>query len=240
MKNLIFVYIGYLLLASIHEAGHYLAGRACGFKILEFRVGIFRWEEAPGWGLTWKWPEPFSGAVKGVPNKPDRWLRFRFLLFILAGPAFNILAGVAVLGPTDRSTLNGTLALLSMASILMGLLNLLPMRKGKRKSDGFQIVDAIFGGQNFRRVRFAVTFLDSATTIRDLMHTEKWNEVKTLCEKLLAPSRNLTQDEGTDKIVSSLTAALELAHRNLTIGPAALEAALLPCEPVQQASAITG
>jgi len=71
------------------------------------------------------------------------------------------------------------------------------------------------------------------------MHTEKWNEVKTLCEKLLAPSRNITQDEGTDKIVSSLTAALELANRNLTSRPERPEALRLPCDEVQQASAIT-
>jgi hypothetical protein len=238
--NLIVIYLGYMFLVSIHEAGHYLAGRVCDFNISEFRVGILRWQKNSGWGFSWKWPDPLSGAVNGVPNQPDQWLRCRFLLFVLGGPVFNIFAGVAVLGPKDRSTLNGTLLLLSMASIVLGLLELLPMRKtGKRGSDGFQIVDAVFGGRHFRRFQFAAIAVDSVPTIRNLIHTKKWNELKTLSERLLASSRRIPQDQEIAEVVSDFTKVLGLANRKLANCSEQLEASPVKCDEVEQASAIT-
>jgi hypothetical protein len=233
-KNVIFIYMGYLLLVSIHEAGHYLVGRAFGFNISEFRVGMLRWQKTSGWGFSWKSPDLFSGTVNAIPNKPDQWLRCRLLMFVLGGPAFSILTGVAVLGPTDGSTLNGTLSLLAMASLLLGLLELLPVRTGKRKTDGFQIVDAVFAGQHFRRFRFAAIALDPLPAIRNLIQTKKWDELKTLSERLLADSRRFTQDQEVTKVVSDLTDILALANRKLTNCSERLQASPVKSGEVEQ------
>ncbi len=102
--------LGFALLVIIHEAGHFLVARLCGMRVDRFSVGFgpVLWSRRRGdteWALS---ALPLGGYVKiagmapGEEIRPDdrgayanhpAWRRF---LVILAGPAMNYVAAVAL------------------------------------------------------------------------------------------------------------------------------------------------
>ncbi len=110
MIGILLAVLAFGLLIVIHEAGHYLAARACGMRVERFSVGFgpVVWSRRRGdteWALS---AVPLGGYVKIAGMAPgesiepgDRtaygnqpaWRRF---LVIVAGPAMNYLLAVVM------------------------------------------------------------------------------------------------------------------------------------------------
>lgn len=76
----------------LHELGHVLAGRATGFRTFQLEIGHGREAfTARAWGFRWVFRAvPSGGRVLCATRNPD-WLRSRWTLLILGGPAMNAL-----------------------------------------------------------------------------------------------------------------------------------------------------
>src|SRR5437867_12499435 len=102
--------LGFGLLVVIHELGHFAAARLCGMRVERFSVGYgpVLWSRRRGeteWCLS---AVPFGGYVKIAGMAPGEEVRaadrsayanqpaWRRFLVILAGPAMNYAAAVAL------------------------------------------------------------------------------------------------------------------------------------------------
>ena len=97
-------YIGVFLLAEvIHELGHYLVGRICGFSCREFSIGMGpAILSIPLCGTRWKWrllPLGSSCDLEDFsrPRKGEKLAKLRRLAVILAGPGMNLLLALGLL-----------------------------------------------------------------------------------------------------------------------------------------------
>lgn len=91
-------YFGVFLLAEVvHELGHYLVGRLCGFTCSEFSIGMGpAILSVPLGGTRWKWgllPLGSSCELRDFvqSGKGEKLPKLRRLAVILAGPAVNLL-----------------------------------------------------------------------------------------------------------------------------------------------------
>lgn len=96
-------YVGVFLLAElVHELGHYLTGRLCGFSCSEFSIGVGpAVVSLPVGGTRWRWrllPLGSSCELREFarPRKGERLAKPRRLAVILAGPAANLLAALGL------------------------------------------------------------------------------------------------------------------------------------------------
>lgn len=114
----VFTYIGYVIVALIalmimivvHELGHYLAGKALGFKIDEFALGfgpaIFKRRSKKTGELFTIRPFPIGGFCafhgededgvedEGAFNKQKPWKR---LIVLFSGALFNFLSAIVII-----------------------------------------------------------------------------------------------------------------------------------------------
>lgn len=137
-------------LASIvvHEFGHWAAARLLGFRVHQFRAGGVVWSRSKGWHTKWTRKKFFTGGVLATPCKDHRFVRARWFLYTLAGPAANLLcACVLVLGlllPARTDIHYQDVATLGASvSVLVAIVNLIPMRATVPHSDGARLVDCL-------------------------------------------------------------------------------------------------
>lgn len=143
-----------LIVVLLHELGHAVAGLALGMKLRAFVVGPFQWRMFEGrWGFKFRPAGFFSagGATALVPTDPRQPASDRVCM-IAAGPFISLASGVLAL--CAAFTAPGQpwepawflLACLGTASVLVGLLNLVPFQTKSNYSDGAQISQILSGG----------------------------------------------------------------------------------------------
>ena len=135
------IYLLILGVTLVHELGHCLAGLMAGLEFDRIRVGPL--ELDPYKRLTWQWNR---GTVVGghalmLPKSASN-LRVRFAVYIAGGPIVNIACGVALLKvmPTGNSHFVGIAQLFVAGSFLVGIGNLVPLRRYGVSSDGMKLV----------------------------------------------------------------------------------------------------
>jgi hypothetical protein len=204
-------YAAYVFLVAVHETGHLVAGAACGFRTKEFRVGCLRWRG--GWGFDWRGINVLSGWVNMQLTRPDDALRLRRLLFVTAGPLANLVCA-ALLYPiaVHQSTSGGMAKYLFLGNILFAVVNLIPMKARKLKSDGLQILSTLFDQAGFEALRFHIRCQEAAPTLQELRDKDDWLGVKQLAEQLLSLSAEVRAEE---KVVKSLDTVLRFADSRL-------------------------
>ncbi|MEY2409279.1 MAG: hypothetical protein QOF48_1949 [Verrucomicrobiota bacterium] len=75
-----------------HEVGHALAARLAGFYVSHIEVGLGRkFLEFRLWGFRWLFRAVPVGGMAHAAPRDARWWRLRMTLFILGGPAANVL-----------------------------------------------------------------------------------------------------------------------------------------------------
>jgi hypothetical protein len=173
--------------------------------------------------MTWIWPHPFSGWVKGIPGEPDRALRLRLFLYIIAGPAASIAPALSVLSSGNPDFAKGVPAFLSAGSIGLGLLNLIPAKSGKSRSDGLRLVDTIFGRREIRRLHFFSSYLQAAPVLSQLLLANEWLEAKSRAERLLLLSEAVSESKERNAVTSAVKSILELAERGIASAACASE-----------------
>ncbi|NIK88747.1 Zn-dependent protease [Rhizomicrobium palustre] len=136
----VFVITAGPLLVLAHEGGHYAVARLIGWRVALFTWGGYTIRLRP-WRIRHGAP-PFSdawGAVVAVPTQESRW---GYIAVFAGGPAANL--AIALLSAVTASALETEAAaffwLLAALSLLAGVTNLFPWRKG---SDGAQIVSIL-------------------------------------------------------------------------------------------------
>jgi hypothetical protein len=131
----------YAVAVAVHEVGHVLAGGGVGWRARFVRVGPVCWtRRGKSWRLGWTprsgW---LTGKVETVLGPRDKW---RLVVFLLAGPAANIIlaavAGGIAAAPVWLLLRCGT-CLLSVISLYLGVLSLVPLRERGEASDGLNL-----------------------------------------------------------------------------------------------------
>lgn len=135
-----------LLSGAIHEAGHVLAGAACGFSFAWVRVGPF-WlrQEDRRWRLRFQPVSllSFDGASRVAPHRLG-FSRSRAIALVAGGPLLSLIcAGLALLAyrwPFDgHPFLRALLLDFSLISLAASLLSLMPFNAGPRLTDGYML-----------------------------------------------------------------------------------------------------
>ncbi len=142
VEFIIFV-VSFLLVVIIHEAGHLVMGLATGYKFVSFRIGPFAFIREDGkLKLRIFSVMGTAGQCLLMPPETDKPEDLPYFLYHFGGGLFNIISaavcGIAMLitGNKAADLALGTFALLSL---LLGIMNLLPMGKGTA-NDGTNIL----------------------------------------------------------------------------------------------------
>jgi hypothetical protein len=210
--NLCAIYLCYLCVIAVHEAGHWFAAKLCAFVPLEFRVGPICWLAGSGWGLQWRWHNLVTGWVLAQPTKRGRALRLRYLTFVLAGPLSNLLVS-AVIVSLDRgqTRLEGAAIFVAMFSLMMGVVNLLPFENKELRSDGLRVFD-ILSVRGFRKIRFAASYIDSKDELIAALRGHNFERAKLLSESVLEFAVESPQ---TEIMMKALRRILEIAEQGI-------------------------
>jgi hypothetical protein len=131
----------------IHESGHYLAGAALGQCCRRFVIGPVELARRAGaWTVRWIGIRR-AGLVDFVPSTFVRFRRRRAIC-VAGGPVASLLAGLvfALLSFHAQTSSLFWIWSYSVQWSLVGLLGLLPMRRGDARSDGYLLWELIRGG----------------------------------------------------------------------------------------------
>lgn len=132
----------------LHEAGHAAAGLARGMHAVAFGVGPFRAER--GGDGRWRWRR--GGGVRGIGGfaallpKGERGLsRADQMLFLLGGPAANLVTALVLLGLAAWLPLHAALVCVgaAMTAAMLGVWNLVPLHMAGWRSDGRGVLDLL-------------------------------------------------------------------------------------------------
>jgi hypothetical protein len=210
--NLCAIYLCYLCVIAVHEAGHWFAAKLCAFVPLEFRVGPIRWLSGSGWGLHWRWHNLVTGWVRAQPTKSRRTLRLRYLTFVLAGPLSNLFACAVILSlDRGQTRLEGAAIFVAMFSLMMGAVNLLPFENRELRSDGLCVFD-ILSARGFRKIRFAASYIDSKDELIAALRSHNFERAKVLSESVLVLAVESPQ---TENMMKALRRILEIAEQGI-------------------------
>lgn len=134
----------------LHEAGHALAGLATGRQLIGAGVGPLRLERGSG-GLRMRWARSVRGiggfaALLPVNGRGES--RLAEAVYLLGGPAANLVAAAAALAVLLLARPDGTVAQVALAStafsgVLIGAINLVPFRSQGWRSDGLGLLGLV-------------------------------------------------------------------------------------------------
>jgi hypothetical protein len=210
--SIVAIYLCLLCAIAIHETGHWVAAKACGFLPLEFRVGILRWLPKAGWGFQWRWANFASGWVRAQPTQGHRRFRLRYLSFVLAGPLFNIFACVAImLIDHGQTRLEGAAIFVVMFSWMIGVSSLVPFQHKMLRSDGLQVFD-VLSPSGFRRLRFVATYVDSKDELVAALRSQNFERARLLSESVLVFAVESPQ---TEDVMKALHRILEISEQGI-------------------------
>jgi hypothetical protein len=131
----------------IHEWGHYVAGAALGQCCRRFVVGPVEWaRRGRGWTVRWI-PIRQAGLVDLVPSTFGHFRLCRAIC-VAGGPLASLLAGLVFTGLSLRARTPSLFWIWCSCAqwALVGMMGLLPMRRGAARSDGYLLWELIRGG----------------------------------------------------------------------------------------------
>jgi hypothetical protein len=118
---------------AIHEVGHVLGGLAAGFRFVSLRIGPLQVDRPFLVSLQGRSRSGYSGWASMVPVRRDG-LSLRAAVFVLGGPAANVVSGTAAL---LLPSANGLFALaFASFSLALAVKELMPIRHRIAVSDG--------------------------------------------------------------------------------------------------------
>jgi len=149
--------VGLLLIIALHEGGHTVAGYLSGFRLQHLSVGPLKLQRTPeGWRAMRSPHGFFQGMSHSVPgpslhDAPDRVVRRGRAVRLVGGAAANVLSGGLALGLASILSGGGgatatALHALGLASIAVGVVNLVPFRTGGGMiTDGARLLPILRG-----------------------------------------------------------------------------------------------
>ena len=142
----VFYVVGFCVSVILHELGHLIFGRLSGYKFVSFRL------------LKWQWARDVSGQTKLIKGtglggtlgqclmEPcDDEKDFRFILYNLGGGIVNLITGAIFLALfifVDNKFIQASSYGISIAAFVLGITNLIPLKKGLVPNDGANVKEA--------------------------------------------------------------------------------------------------
>ena len=160
--------IAILMLVLSHEAGHWIAGRAVGWRCLRLRLGpLALVRSGRGWKLRWtRWE--VAGAVAFAPSGLEGY-RKADAIFTAGGPLASLvfpLLCAAIAWKARSAPMFWLFATLAQWSAL-GAFSLVPAGKGLVRSDGYWLLGLLRGGYEAdRRLRYMLVNMSHGTPMR--------------------------------------------------------------------------
>ncbi|PJJ97430.1 hypothetical protein CO641_10695 [Lysobacteraceae bacterium NML91-0213] len=155
--------LGLWLHVILHEAGHALAGRAAGMRVVALGIGRWRFERGGDGWRAWR-----GGSLAGiggfaalVPGRERGGGAPAQAMYLLGGPAANLATGGAAIAlaiafaTTLPAWIAGALLGLGASGLLLGAINLLPFRTHGWRSDGMGLADLLLGRPDARLLQRA-------------------------------------------------------------------------------------
>ncbi len=142
-----------LVVLTIHEAGHAVAGMAMKMRVCTFGVGPVLWSRWSGrWRLSISGRNVLrlTGLTQVVPTRLKTFRRDK-IVEVVGGPAATLISGGVALGFLLTAPGHAwapewnVLKLLVTLSLVAGLVNLVPFRMGRGHSDGAKLYQMIRG-----------------------------------------------------------------------------------------------
>ena len=128
------------LITLLHEAGHALAARACGWRVIVFAVRplAVRLPDRNIVFLGRRWHTRQSGWVLSVPARPAVATRGRFAIIVAAGPVVCLLLAIPLLAATTAPGRGAGLIACGFGVLALRscLFSLLPSAHPRGTSDG--------------------------------------------------------------------------------------------------------
>jgi hypothetical protein len=181
----ILLVLAVLLLAStfVHEAGHLLGGLLLGFGIESVRVGPIELRRQRGWAWAFSKADLAGGIVKAqfrtLPGPQAAW---RCAGFLIAGPLANLLVALTLAPLSSSPTLAGAFGgWLAIASLFVGIVNLIPLRTRTGRSDGAKLFWLIFSRNRREQLIFAFSL---KARINEIVALSRGKNFKQAIEKI--------------------------------------------------------
>ena len=128
----------------IHEAGHLVAGKLSGYKFISFRVGSLVIIREDGRLVRKKYGIAGTGGqcLMSPPDVTDTQYNYPFILYNLGGGLANLLFSVPLLliGFLASGYIFMAFFIFAGIGILLGLINLIPLKLGGIANDGLNII----------------------------------------------------------------------------------------------------
>lgn len=143
-----------IFVLAFHEAGHVVGGKLVGFRFLIFIAGPFKlYSTEGGIRLGLNRSLMLAGGLGGTVPTDSRDLTRRTTVYVAGGPVASLLLTVATFGllfaaPPSVGIILSTIA---VASLLIGVVTLMPNRMGGFVSDGARIKMLLTGGPEAER-----------------------------------------------------------------------------------------
>lgn len=133
--------VAYAVAVAVHEAGHLVAGEVVGLAPRFAHVGPVTFTRERGrWTTGWDWRQPWWGG-RVACDRPARG-RWRGAVFLLAGPAANLAAGLLA-APLVAAELPAWprcwAGLFAAQSLFLAGVNLIPLADRRLDSDGLAL-----------------------------------------------------------------------------------------------------
>jgi hypothetical protein len=143
--------IALIVATLVHELGHAAAGYAAGLRVARVQLGPLEIRDyaRPHVRLVWS----LQAGVVLVPF--DRTaalgpLRWGLIVSTAAGPLIGLVSGAAILGLAGGWRFDNALSLpqaVGQISLILGVLNFLPLRSGEQLADGRRIFALLAGNR---------------------------------------------------------------------------------------------
>lgn len=143
---LLFMFIGIFINTNLHEFGHFVTGKALGYRILSYRVGVFAWNYENGrYKFSLMRTKGYGGLCAFVP--PDRQTKLNTSLMYLAGCVVNIISGIIFIFIGSLLTsyfLSIFFIIVGGVGIFLGITNLIPLEMMSMSTDGKIVFGILF------------------------------------------------------------------------------------------------
>lgn len=197
------LYVLFLLLATIHEAGHLAAGLMCRFTLRKIRVGLIVLDRGSAqkwsWKWDWRWRAISSGETHMSPKVHDlSRILARYSFYILGGPLANLLAASIVLPLAFiRGALGGICGFFVVGSVGITLFNLVPRDIPVGRSDGGRLYDIIFRPRRREQLLFMFCIRAHLYEIRDLSFKHRHKEALSILDEQMKLGERFLHDDKT-------------------------------------------
>jgi len=136
---LLLFYIGLFLVINLHELGHLLVGKALGYELLLFRVGLLSFKKENGkLKVSLVKNVGYGGLCAMIPHEQSTLKDFA--LYSTGGVLMNILTGLGFLflsaQPSLHQNLRGGLFLTGILSLIVAIINSWPFFSMNQPTDG--------------------------------------------------------------------------------------------------------